>query len=109
VEIAFVLELHNGGHRARVRHPVAAEVTGVTRYDATQALEAVLKAAGVPQPFTLLPLELTPDRPWIATAGSVPDDTLTDQWLDAIAEYRRQCDAADQASLPPAPNPHPAP
>lgn len=50
VEIAFILEPHDGGYRARLRHPVAAEVTGATRYAAAQALEAVLQAAGVPEP-----------------------------------------------------------
>ena len=73
------------------------------RYEATQALEAILRAA-TPNPFTLLPLEVTPDKPWIAFAGSIPDDETTEAWLDAIAEYRRERDAEDQASLsPPSP------
>jgi hypothetical protein len=60
-------------------------------------------------PFTTLPLEVTPDKPWIASAGSIPDDAVTDEWLDAVAEYRRQCDGADQQTLPPAPTTQPTP
>jgi hypothetical protein len=51
----------------------------------------------------MLPLEVTPDKPWIASAGSVPDDETTDAWLDAIAEYRRQRDADDQQAASPPP------
>lgn len=109
MELPVIVEPFGTGYRARCRHPVDVAATGDTRYEATQAIEAALSAAGVPQPFTVLPLEATPDRAWIATAGSVPDDDLTDQWLDAIAEYRRQCDASDPAAMPPAPNPQPTP
>lgn len=109
MEIPVIVEPTEIGYRARCRHPVAAEAVGGTRYEAAQALEAALRAAGVPDPFTLLPLEVTPDRPWVGTAGSVPDDETTDRWLDGIAEYRRQCDAADQAALAPHANGRPAP
>src|SRR5206468_11959907 len=109
VEIPVIVEPTDAGYRARCRHPVAAEAAGGTRHEATQALEAALRAAGVPDPFVLLPLEVTPDKPWIASAGSVPDDEMTDMWLDGIAEYRRQRDADDRAALPPAPNPQPTP
>lgn len=109
MEIPVIVEPTETGYRTRCRHPVAAEAVGGTRYEATQALEAALQAAGVPDPFMLLPLEVTPDKPWIATAGSVPDDEMTDMWLDGIAEYRRQCDAADQAASSQNPNSPPAP
>ena len=102
MEIPVIVEPHDGGYRARCRHPVEAEATGATRYDARLALGAIL-AARVAGPFTVLPLEVTPDKPWIATAGSVPDDETTDAWLDGIAEYRRQCDAADGIVLTPDP------
>ncbi|VTT97406.1 unnamed protein product [Gemmataceae bacterium] len=101
MEIAVVIEPHDGGYRARCRHPVAAEASGHSRFDARSALEAVLQAH-VAGPFTTLPLEVTPQQPWIASAGSVPDDAITEEWLDAVAEYRRQRDVADQQSLPPA-------
>jgi hypothetical protein len=104
-EIPVIVEPTDAGYRARCRHPVAAEAVGGTRHEATQALEAARRAACVPDPFVQLPLEVTPDKPWIATAGPVPDDETTDAWLDAIAEYRRQCDAADQASIPQDANP----
>ena len=100
MEIPVVVEPFGGGWRARCRHPAEASATGDTRYEATQALEAILRAA-LADPFTLIPLEVTPDKPWIAFAGSIPDDPLTEAWLDAIAENRRQRDADDQQSLAP--------
>jgi hypothetical protein len=103
VEIPVIVEPHGGGWRARCRHPVEASANGDTRYEATQALEAILRAS-VTDPFTLLPLEVTPDKPWIASAGSIPDDETTDAWLDAIAEYRRQRDADDQQAISPPPS-----
>jgi hypothetical protein len=102
LEIPVIVEPHGGGWRARCRHPIDASATGDTRYEATQALEAILRAS-VSDPFTLLPLEVTPDKPWIAFGGSIPDDQLTEEWLDHIAENRRQQDADDQASLSPPP------
>ncbi len=90
--------LARGGWRARCRYPIDTSATGDTRYEATQALEAILRDA-VSDPFTLLPLEVTPDKPWIASAGSIPDDETTDAWIDAMAENRRQRDADDQAAL----------
>jgi hypothetical protein len=98
MEIPIIVEPLGAGWRARCRHPVEASATGDTRYEATQALEAILRAA-VADPFTLLPLEVTPDKPWIASAGAIPDDETTEAWLDAVAEYRRQRDADDQQAL----------
>ena len=105
MEIPVIVEPHGGGWRARCRHPVEASATGDTRYEATQALEAILRAA-VSDPFTLLPLEVTPDKPWIAFAGSIPDDELTQEWLGHIAENRRQRDAEDQATPATPPSQH---
>ena len=102
MEIPVIVEPHGGGWRARCRHPIDTSATGDTRYEATQALESLLRAA-VPDPFTLLPLEVTPDKPWIAFAGSIPDDETIDAWIDAIAEYRRQRDADDQTAISSAP------
>ena len=92
MDVPVIVEPVGVGYRARCRHPVVAEATGPSRYDAQLALESILKGL-IAGPFTLLPLEVTPDQPWIATAGSIPDDVTTDEWLDAIAEYRRDRDA----------------
>lgn len=94
MEIPIIVEPTAGGWRALCRHPIPIETTGASRFDAVQELEAHLRAAGV-SGFTVLPLEVTPDKPWIATAGSIPDDEATGAWLDAIAENRRQRDAED--------------
>lgn len=108
MQIAVVVELDRGEYRSRCRHPVAAEAAGHSRYEATRALETAL-AGRVPDPFELLVLEATPDKPWVASAGAIPDDETTDLWLDGIAEYRRQCDAADRIGVAPTPNAQPAP
>ncbi|MCI0702235.1 MAG: hypothetical protein L0241_14220 [Planctomycetia bacterium] len=103
MEIPVIVEPFGGGWRARCRHPVEASVTGDTRHEALQALEAILRAAITSQ-FTLLPLEVTPDKPWIASAGAIPDDATPAEWLAAIEDYRRQRDADDQASISPPPS-----
>lgn len=107
MEIPVIVEPHGGGWLVRCRHPIDTSATGASRYDALQAMESLLRAA-VSGPFTLVPLEVTPDKPWLAFAGSIPDDELTDVWLDAIAENRRQRDADDQAVLS-SPTPQPVP
>jgi hypothetical protein len=100
MEIMVIIEPIDSGYRARCRHPVEAEANGLSPYDARLALESVLRGL-ISDPFTLLALETTPDKPWIATAGSIPDDSVTNEWLGSVAEYRRDCDAADQLSLSP--------
>lgn len=102
MEIPIIVEPTAGGWRARCRHPIPVEATGATRYDAVQELEAQLREAGVTG-FAVLPLEVTPDKPWIATAGSIPDDALTDKWVAAIEEYRRQRDVEDATLEAPSP------
>jgi hypothetical protein len=108
MEIPVIVESADGGYRARCRHPVAAEATGGTRYEATQALERALKGR-LTEPAELVVLEAATDRPWVSFAGSIPDGELTEEWLDTIAENRRERDAADQATLPPTPSTQPAP
>jgi len=98
MEIPIVVEPFDGGWRARCRHPVEVSATGGTRHEATQALESELRKT-VPGTFIVLPLEVSPDKPWVASAGGVPDDETTETWLDAIAEYRRLNDTADQQSV----------
>jgi hypothetical protein len=54
----------------------------------------------VSESFSIFPVGVTPDKPWLATAGSVPDDPTTDEWLAAIEQYRRDRDAEDRAAVP---------
>lgn len=81
MDVPVVVAPVGADYRARCRHPVAAEATGATRYEALHALEAAL-VGRVPGPLTLLPLEATPDKPRVAAAGWLPDDDLTRQYLD---------------------------
>ncbi len=102
MEIMAIIEPVSAGYRARCRHPVEAVATGHSPYDAKLALETVLRGL-ITDPFTILALEATHDKPWIATAGSIADDSVTNEWLVAVAEYRRDCDVADQQTLSHAP------
>lgn len=86
-----VLEPVEPGYLARCRHPIPAEATGLSHFDARQSLERLL-AERLGRPVEVLPLYADHETPWVATAGSVPDDALTDDWLESIAEYRRQFD-----------------
>jgi predicted RNase H-like HicB family nuclease len=43
----------------------------------------------------IVPLELTVERPWLQTAGVFEDDPFADELDAAIANYRRERDAAD--------------
>lgn len=95
IVIEFDAEADGVGYKARCRHPVAAEATGNTKYEATRALEAAL-AGRVPGPFEFVPLDATSDPPWVAAAGWLPDDDLTAQYLEAVAAHRRDQDARDR-------------
>jgi len=48
---------------------------------------------------------VTPDKLRLLFAGSIADDEMTHEWLDAIAENRRQRDVEDQQANLPAPDP----
>jgi len=66
VDYSAILEFtDDGNYRARCRHPVEAEATGVTSYQARLALESTLKGH-ITEQFELMPLEATISQPWIA-------------------------------------------
>lgn len=100
LRIPAIIEHVGPDYTARCRHPVAVEATAHSAYDARCRLEHLL-AERLGRPVEVLSLQVDSRTPWIATAGSVPDDALTDDWLESVAEYRRQFD-------PPADLPTPA-
>jgi len=89
IQIPAVIEHVGPCNPARRRHPVAIQATGISAFDARHQLETLL-AAHLGRPVEGLALQADAHSPWIGTAGSVPDDTLTDEWLESVAEYRRQ-------------------
>lgn len=93
LRIPAIIEHVGPDYTARCRHPVAAETTGHSARDACCQLE-LLFAERLGRPVEVLPLQADSHTPWIATAGSVPDDALTDDWLESVAQYRRQFDPA---------------
>jgi len=79
---------------------VAVETIGISAFDARHQLETLL-VAHLGRPVEVLALQADAHSPWIGTAGSVPDDALTDEWLESVAEYRRQFDPpAELAPVP---------
>jgi hypothetical protein len=99
MEIIVIIEPFGTGYRARCSHPLPAEAKGETAFEARLALEKKPEEM-VSESFSIFPVGVTPDKPWLATAGSVPDDPTTDEWLAAIEQYRRDRDAEDRAAVP---------
>ena len=62
MQIPVIVEIVDGEYRARCRQPVEAEAQGRSRYEATQALEAILRRR-IAGPVEVLVLEATPDKP----------------------------------------------
>ena len=91
LRIPAIIEHVGPDYTARCRHPVAAETTGHSAHDARGQLELFL-AERLGRPVEVLTLQADARTPWIATAGCVPDDALTEDWLESVAQYRRQFD-----------------
>ena len=91
LRIPVVVESVGPEYTARCRHPIPAEAAGISRFDARQNLERLLTER-LGRPVEVLPLHADHETPWVATAGTIPDDALTDDWLESIAEYRQQFD-----------------
>lgn len=89
MEVSVVLErVENNGYRARCGEPIALSADGETREEALNRLRDALAAkvaAGLEVVRIRVPT-FTPDRPlW-------PDDQITRDWLEGIAEARRRAD-----------------
>ena len=102
VVIEYDMRADGVWYKARCRHPVPAEATGATKYEARRALEAVLAELS-PGPFELIQLDATADPPWVAAAGWLPDDELivlaVDEGFAFVtnndADFRGLCAAAE--------------
>ena len=91
MQVPVIVEQVGSEYRARCRHPVAAEATGGSRFEAIANVEQLLRDR-LQTPVDVLAVDASAERPWVAFAGSVPDGELTEAWLDAVAAYRRECD-----------------
>lgn len=81
-----------GGYVARVMPPVDWSAEGKTVDEAIRQLEiqtAERQAAGA----QVHSIEVRADNPILRYAGCLPDDEITQEWLDIIERNRREMDA----------------
>jgi hypothetical protein len=90
MEIPVLIEpLPNGqGFEARAGEPFAVTVRAPSEHEALSKLEAAVRAR-VTGRAKLLTLTVNTGNPMIPS-GFLPDDQFTRDWMESIAEYRRQ-------------------
>ena len=92
MNIQVLLEpVENNGYRATSGPPLALSAEGATRDEALAKLREQA-AARLRTGSQLVSLEVTPpENPWLAIAGTLdPNDPLTQEWKEAMEEYRQQ-------------------
>ena len=94
MEVSVILErVENNGYRASCGEPFAATAEGETREEALDRLRGVL-ADRISAGAEVVRLQVPVPRP----KGPIwPDDEITRDWLEGIAEARKR---ADQESYP---------
>jgi hypothetical protein len=80
----------NNGFRAKTGEPLPLTAEGATPDEAVANLRAAidrqLKNGG-----QLLPLDITPENPWLAMAGMyTANDPLVQEWKAEMAAYRQE-------------------
>jgi predicted RNase H-like HicB family nuclease len=90
VEVSVILEqVENNGYRARCGDPFVASADGSTREEALARLRGVLTekiAAGIEVVRLEVPMPRRKGPIW-------PDDQITRDWLEGIAEARKKADS----------------
>ena len=94
MQIPVLVERAPGkGYRAKGVEPFNITAEGSTREEAIRRLEEQIAqhiAAGAEIVSIDLP---TTEHPWAPFAGSIKDEPLTDDWKQAMAEYRTSVEA----------------
>jgi hypothetical protein len=89
VEVSVILEqVENNGYRARSGEPFAATAEGGTREEALDRLRGIL-AERIAAGAEVVRLNVPVPR---ATGPIWPDDEITRDWLEGIAEARKRAD-----------------
>src|SRR5438046_1929071 len=95
MEIPVLVEpVNNNGYRARSGEPLVLEAHGATEEEAVTNFKALLAAriAAGTKVFAVEVPGTTPD-PWLKLAGMYdPEDPLVQQWIQNMADYRREID-----------------
>ncbi len=85
------------GFSARLAAPIELSVEAPTADEAHSRLSAMLRKklqSGLELREMPVQSHTTP-----AAGGWLPDDELTNEWLQHMSDYRRECEAADFARL----------
>src|SRR5438128_338443 len=86
----LVERVKGNGYRARGTEPFAVSAKGSTREEALAKLRAKIQAR-LQKGTELVGLEVgAPQHPWMDFAGMYKDDPRIDDWVQSMAEYRRQ-------------------
>jgi hypothetical protein len=80
------------GFRASTQWPFAVTAEGPTRDDALRRLNEQIEARMVPGAEIVWMDASTVEHPLAKFAGRLKDDPLFDEWIEAMAEYRRSVD-----------------
>lgn len=99
MRISILIEpVPGNGYRAMGGEPLGLVAEGATRDMALQKLRELIDkrvAAGAEIISIDLP-ETKIDHPWLHYWGMFRDDPLLPEWKEAMAEYRREVEAADR-------------
>ena len=91
MEIQVLLEkLKGNGYRARGAEPFAVTAKGATRQEALAKLRAKIQTR-LKKGTEIVTLEIgAQPHPWQEFAGMFKDDPWIEDWVQSMAEYRRQ-------------------
>jgi hypothetical protein len=94
MQIPVLLEpIAGNGYRARGGEPISLSAEGATREEALQRLRELIQRR-LHDGAELVALEVSlSTNPWAAMAGTFKENPLFEEWLQAMAENRRQEDA----------------
>lgn len=94
MQIPVLVEPSPGkGFRAKGIEPFNITAEGSTREEALRRLEELI-ARRVAAGAEIMSLELpTKEHPWAPFAGTLKDEPLADDWIQAMADYRKKVDA----------------
>jgi hypothetical protein len=90
------------GFAARFAAPLHLSAEAATPEEAHRQLAALLQQR-LQQGMEVRALTVPVPSAQASEAGWLPDDELTQEWLQQVQEYRAECDAADRARLGTAP------
>jgi hypothetical protein len=100
MELPVLIERLPDGARyaARLGEPFNLRVEASSADEAQQQLADALGRL-LQQGTELRSISVPPARPVVPTGGWLPEDELTREWLQAVQQFRDECDEADRRRL----------